>query len=73
MSSSGSPGKVGEYQSLQSSPFLDADGLWSNGYRTFGVTATSTDDQTSSVSAYGYTPWLTAHVDYQSFLHELDQ
>jgi hypothetical protein len=72
MSSTGSPAKVGEYQSLQSSPFLDVDGLWSNGYRTFSATATSTDDQTSAVNVYAYTPGLSAKVEYQSYLHDLD-
>ena len=36
------------------------------------ATATSTDDQTSSVNVYAYTPGLTAKVQYQSYLHDLD-
>ena len=72
MWSSGSPAKVGEYQSVQSSPFVDLDGLWSNGYRTVSATATLSDNDTASVNLYGYTPWLTAKVNLQSYLHELD-
>ena len=73
-SHSGSPAKVGEYQSLDSSPF------WNRGRfcqrrltRPLGVTATGSDNQdTPRPTLYYYRPGLSATVDYDRFLHQLD-
>ncbi len=73
VNASGSPQKVGEYQSLNSSPFWDADGLFSDGSRTLDITATGTDDEDTQVHAHFYAgPGLTANVDYQRFPHQLE-
>ena len=69
---SGSPAKVGEYQDLNPSPFWDVDGFSSNGTRTLGVTATGSDQETTLGKLYYYQPGVTAKVDYERFLHELD-
>ena len=73
VNASGSPQKVGEYQSLNSSPFWDADGLFTDGTRTLDVTATGTDNEDTQVHAHFYAgPGLTANVDYQRFPHQLE-
>ena len=69
---SGSPAKVGEYQDLNPSPFWDVDGFSSNGTRTLDVTATGTDQETTLGKLYYYQPGVTAKVDYERFLHQLD-
>lgn len=70
---SGSPNKVGEYQSLQPSPFWDADGIFSDGDRTVDVTATGTDNDTTDGRLHFYGgKWLQADLGYERFDHELD-
>ncbi len=69
---SGSPDKVGEYQSLNSSPFWDADTISSNGKQTLDFTATGNDQDTDTGHLYYYQPGVSAKVDYERFLHELD-
>ncbi len=68
----GSPNKVGEYQSLMSSPFWDADGIWSNGERTVDVTVTGTDNETSDARVHYFGSHMQADVDYLRFEHQLD-
>ena len=69
---SGSPAKVGEYQSLDPSPFWDVDGISSDGTRTLDFTATGTDQDTTTGKLYYYQPGVSAKVDYERFLHQLD-
>jgi hypothetical protein len=68
---SGSPVKVGEYQSLDASPFYDVDGLHSDGRRTLNYTVTGTDSETNALNLNFYQPGVEANVDYQRFPHLL--
>ena len=72
MSHSGSPAKVGEYQSLAPSPFWDADAISSDGTKTLDFTATGDDQDTTTGKLYYYQPGVSAKVDYERFLHQLD-
>ena len=69
----GSPTKVDEYQSPNSSPFWNVDGIMSDGNRTVDLTATGSDndDQMAHVHFYGG-PRLEADVDWEQFPHQLD-
>jgi hypothetical protein len=73
MTSSGSPTKVGEFQSLDSSPFWDIDGLLSNGDRTVDFTATGTDNEGTQGRLYYFSPKLTVKTDYERFFRRLDR
>jgi hypothetical protein len=69
----GSPSKVGEYQGLGSSPFVDIDGLFSNGTRTVDLSATANDNDTDNARVHVYGgPQITADVNYDRFPHQLD-
>lgn len=68
----GSVEKVGEWQDLGSSPFLDLDGFTSNGTRTLAFTATSSGEETNQGNLYYYQNGVTARIDYESFPHNLD-
>ena len=70
--SSGSPTKVGEYQDLESSPFWNADGIWSNGDRTVDFSATGSDNETSDGRLHYFGPHVEADLDYERFPHQLD-
>jgi hypothetical protein len=69
----GSPYKVDEYQSGNSSPFWNADGIWSNGEQTIDFSATGSDDldQDGRLHFYGG-PRLEADLFYEQFPHQLD-
>jgi hypothetical protein len=69
----GNPAKVDEYQSGTSSPFWNADGIWSNGDQTIDFTATGSDDldQDGRLHFYGG-PRLEADLFYEEFPHQLD-
>jgi len=69
---SGSPTKVDEYQGIQSSPFWNADGLWSNGYRTIDFSATGSDNEDTDGHLHYFGPRLEADLDYERFPHQLD-
>jgi hypothetical protein len=69
---SGSPNKVGEYQSLAPSPFWDLDGLSSDGTRTVDFSATQTDQEGYFGRLNYFGPLVSAKVDYEQFLHRLD-
>jgi hypothetical protein len=70
---SGSPTKVGEYQGLDSSPFWNADGIFSNGDRTIDFSATESDNDTLNGRVHAYFgPRLEVDLDYEQFEHELD-
>jgi len=69
----GSPTKVDEYQSPNSSPFWNVDGIWSNGERTIDFSATGSDnDDTDGRLHYYGGPWLEADLGYERFPHQLD-
>lgn len=70
----GSLTKTGEYQGLRSSsPFLDVDGLASDGRHTVDFFATMPEDETTQAYLHFYGgPGLTANVDFEKFLHRLD-
>ena len=70
--SSGSPTKVGEYQNLDSSPFYNADGLWSNGDRTIDFSVTGSDNETDVARLHYFGSHLEADLDYERFQHQLD-
>lgn len=72
---SGSTAKVGEYQGLApSSPFWDADGLYSNGGKTLNYTLTGTESESTYGNLHYYQgPSLTANVEYDRFPHQLDR
>ncbi len=70
--SKGSPVKVGEYQDLQSSPFWDLDGIWTDGSRTFDYTFSGLDPDANFARGYFYGPELTIKFDYERFLRQLD-
>ncbi len=73
MNQSGNRAKVDEYQSPFSSPFWNADGIWSNGERTVDFTAygADNDDQLGRLHFYGG-PRLEADLSWEQFPHELD-
>ena len=69
----GSPTKVDEYQSPLSSPFWNADGIWSNGGQTVDFSATGSDDEDTDGRLHYYGgPRLEADLGYERFPHELD-
>jgi hypothetical protein len=69
----GSPVKVGEYQSLSSSPFWDLDGLYTDGCRTVDFSATGTDDDDTQDHIYFYAgPQFAANIFYEDFPHQLE-
>lgn len=73
VASSGSPTKVGEFQSLDSSPFWDIDGLLTDGDRTLDFTATGTDNEGTQGRLYLFGPKLTVKADYERFFRRLDR
>lgn len=68
----GSPTRVGEYQSLRSSPFFDVDTVINDGTRSLDLTMSGLDDEANDVSALYYGPNLSADIDYQRFLRRWD-
>ncbi len=71
-SSDGSKTKTGEYQSLQSSEFWDADGLYTDGRKTVDFTATGLDSEGTDAGLRYFGPRLSADIEYQRFLRRLD-
>jgi hypothetical protein len=69
---SGSPIKVDEYQSPNSSPFWNADGIWSNGDRTVDYSLTGSDNDTSDARVHYFGQNVEADIDYERFDHQLD-
>ncbi len=65
--------KVGEYQDLESSPFWDVDGIWTDGQRTLDFAMTGLDNEANDVRGYYYGgPDLTAKFRYNRFLRRWD-
>jgi hypothetical protein len=69
---SGSPNKVGEWMSIDPSPFWDLDGLSSDGTRTVDFSATQTDQEGYFGRLHYFGPLVSAKLDYEQFLHRLD-
>lgn len=69
----GNPAKVGEYQSLDSSPFFDIDGLVTNGLETLDFSASVLDNDASKSSGRYFGPLLSARWDYERYLRRLDR
>ncbi len=68
----GSPTMVAQYESVDSSPFWDVDWLSSDGTRTVDLTASGLDNESTQVSMSLFRPWLSMELDYQRFLHRLE-
>jgi hypothetical protein len=72
VSNSGAKVKTGEYQSLRSSEFWDADGLYSNGYKTVDFSVTGLDSEATNTGLRYYGPHMSANIQYERFLRRLD-
>ena len=68
----GSPTKVGEYQDLNPSPFWDVDAISSDGVRTWDITLTGLDNESSDARVRYYGPNLSAKFDFERYPHRLD-
>lgn len=68
----GSPTKVGEYQDLSPSPFWDIDAISSDGVRTWDITLTGLDNESSDARVRYYGPAVSAKFDYERYPHRLD-
>jgi hypothetical protein len=69
---SGSPVKVGEYQSLESSVFFDVDGLFTDGLRTWDFYGSMLDRDAPQAGFRLYGPTRSVRFDYQGYLRRLD-
>ena len=67
----GSPNGVAQFESIQSSPFFDFDGIRSDGVRTLDFSVTGFDDESDNARGRYYSPELSGNVTYQRFLHRL--
>jgi len=65
----GSPSVIGEWQSTDSSPFWDIDGLYTNGTRTLNYTATGTDNESTKATVQYYGPKSQGFLDFTRFIH----
>ena len=65
----GSPSGVGEWTGLNSTAFWDIDSLTSDGCRTVDFSLSGPMDETTDLHWYSYSPYITADVDFQRFLH----
>jgi hypothetical protein len=68
----GDKNKVGEWQSLDNSPFLDIDALFSDSNQTLDFSASALDNDTTSGRLNFYSPKTTAKVEFDRYLHRLD-
>lgn len=71
-STDGSPTKIGEYQSLEPSPFWDLDTISSNGTRTLDMTLSGLDNEANDARVNYYSPEVAAKVRYQRYFRQLD-
>ncbi len=69
----GSPVKVGEYQSLKSSMFLDFEGLHTDGLRTWDFYGSVLDNDAQQAGVRFYGPIVSGRFDYQGYLRRLDR
>ena len=72
ISTDGSQQRTGEWQDLDSSPFFDVDGLYSDGDMTVDYFVTGNDNETTTTGWYLYRRGFSVNVDYQRFLHRLE-
>lgn len=68
----GSPVKIGEYQSLDASPFYDVEGFSSNGQQTLDFTLTGLDQENNFANLRYFGPNVSANINYQRYLRRLD-
>lgn len=68
---SGSPTKVAEYEGLGASPFVDVDGLLSDGKRTVDVSATNLDSDSRQVGMNYFAGQTSVRGGYQRYPHRL--
>ncbi len=66
---SGNPWVIGQWQSTNSSPFWDIDGLWTNGTRTFNYSATGPDNEDTQAKLQFYGPNSQGFVNINRFIH----
>ncbi len=70
---SGSPTKIGEYQSLRSSPFWDVDRVVSDGQKTLDFSLTGFDNDATQLGLRYIGPSLSVDVEYDRYLRRLDR
>lgn len=68
----GSPQKVGEYQSLSSSPFWDVDMIRSDGSRTLDLVLSGLDNEANNARLNYYGPGMTGKFKYDRFFRRWD-
>jgi len=66
---SGNPWVIGQWQSTDSSPFWDVDGLWTNGTRTFNYWATGSDNESTQAKVQYDGPNSQGFIDFNRFPH----
>jgi hypothetical protein len=64
--------KVGEFADIDSSPFWDVDGLFSNGERTLDFFASGLDREGNQTGLKYFGPRLQADFEFQRYLRRLD-
>ncbi|MEI8373720.1 MAG: hypothetical protein WCJ35_12905 [Planctomycetota bacterium] len=64
--------KVGEYQDLTPSPFVDIDGLHGTVEDTLNYTLTETGNESTNANVNLYKSGVTANVLYERYPHQLD-
>ena len=69
---SGAGNKVGEFQDLDSSPFYDIDGIFSDGRNTVDFWGSGLDQEANNARLRFYSPNVSARVDYNRFIRRLD-
>ncbi|MEX2286632.1 MAG: hypothetical protein WD648_06045 [Planctomycetaceae bacterium] len=69
---SGDTNKVGEWQGLDSSPFYDVDGIFSDGTHTVDFFGSGLDQDTNAARLKFFGPKGSVKVEYDRFMHRLD-
>ncbi len=64
--------KIGEFQSLQSSEFWDADGLFTDGQKTLNFSVSGLDSEGTNGNLRYFGPNVSADVEYHRYLRRLD-
>lgn len=71
VSRNGNLAQVGEYQSVDPSPFVDIDGLWSNGLQTLDYYATLLGSAESQIGMRSVAPNSSSLFFFQNYPHRL--
>jgi hypothetical protein len=72
VNTTGSKAMVGEWMGLESSPFFDIDGIFSDGSRTLDFFATGPEGESNMAGLRFYAgPGLDVDMDYRRFIHRL--